>query len=62
MLAQAGMKFSRVQVMAEGGVPFPSSPASVGRPQCSHLTEYHSGGTEQGTIGPNRRWRRRGTI
>ena len=62
MLAHAGTKFIRVQVMDEGGVPFPSSPATVDRPQCIHLTEYQNGGTEQGTIGPNCRWRRRITI
>ena len=62
MLAQAGMKLSGVQVTAEGGVPFPSSPATIDRPQCIHLTEYQNGGTEQGTIGPNCRWRRRITI
>ena len=62
MLVQAGMKLSRVQVTAEGGIPFPSSPATVDLLQCDYLTEYHNGGTEQGRIGPNRRWRRRGTI
>ena len=30
---------SRVTATAEGGVPFPSSPATVELPQCSHLTE-----------------------
>jgi hypothetical protein len=53
---------SRVYVTAEGGVPFPSSPATVDLPQCDYLTEYHNGGTEQGRIGPNRRRRGRATI
>jgi hypothetical protein len=53
---------SRVQLTAEGGVPFPSSPATVDLPKCNCLTEYHNGGVEQGTIGPNRRRRRRATI
>ena len=62
MLAQAGMKLSRVQVMAKGGVPVPSSPATVDLQQCDYLTEYHYGGTEHGTIGLNRRRRIRDTI
>ena len=53
---------SRVQATAEGGVPFPSSPATVDLPQCDYLTENHNGGTEQGTIGPKRRRRKSATI
>ena len=46
MFAQAGMKLSRVQVMAEGGVPFASSPATGDLPQDDYLTENHTGGAE----------------
>jgi hypothetical protein len=53
---------SRVQLTAEGGVPFPSSHATVDLPQCNYLTENHNEDTEQGRIGPNRRRRRRATI
>ena len=53
---------SLVRVTAEGGVPFPSSPATVDLPQCNYLTKYHNGGTEQGRIDPNCRRRRRASI
>ena len=33
---------SRVHATAEGGVPFPSSHATVDLPQCDSLTEYHN--------------------
>ena len=38
---------SRAQATAEGGVPFPSSPATVDLPKCNCLTECHNWGTEQ---------------